>query len=64
MNYIIRCDCGTEIKGANKDEVVTNGIEHARESHAMTVTRDQVLQLIEVLSDRPGSAPGPGQTST
>lgn len=64
MNYVIRCDCGTEIKGADKDEVVTNGIEHARESHAMTVTRDQVLQLLEVMSDQSGSATGPGKTPT
>jgi|GEM_PF-2377568 predicted small metal-binding protein len=48
MHYIIRCDCGTDIKGADKDEVVTQGIEHAREGHALTVTRDQMLQHVEV----------------
>jgi len=51
MVYIIRCDCGTDIKGQDEDEVVTNGIEHAREGHAMTVTREQVLPLVEVVSD-------------
>lgn len=51
MIYIIRCDCGTDIKGPDKDQVVTNSIEHAREGHAMTVTREQVMPLVEVLSD-------------
>lgn len=64
MQYVIRCDCGTEVKGTDKEEVVTNGIEHARESHAMTVTRDQVLQLLEVLSDQQGNTSAPGKTPT
>lgn len=51
MVYVIRCDCGTDMKGPDKDEVVTDGIEHARESHAMTVTREQVLPLVEVVAD-------------
>jgi hypothetical protein len=28
---------------------VTKGIEHAREGHAMTVTREQVQPLVEVV---------------
>jgi predicted small metal-binding protein len=51
MTYIVRCDCGTDLKGRDEDEVVTNAIEHAREGHAMTVTREQVLQLVEVVAD-------------
>ena len=51
MSYIIRCECGTNVKGKDEDEVVANGIEHAREGHAMTVTREQVLPLVEVVSD-------------
>jgi predicted small metal-binding protein len=51
MTYIIRCDCGTDVKGQNEDEVVANGIEHAREGHAMTVTREQVRALVEVVPD-------------
>ena len=51
MHYIIRCDCGTDIKGTDEEEVMTNGIEHAREGHAMTVTREQVRHLVEVVSD-------------
>lgn len=51
MIYVIRCDCGTDIKGPDEDQVVTNGIEHAREGHAMTVSREQVRQLVEVVSE-------------
>ena len=49
MVYIIRCDCGIDVKGQDEDEIVSQGIEHARESHAMTVTREQILPLIEVV---------------
>ena len=48
MHYIIHCYCGTDITGTDKDEVVTGGIEHAREGHAMTITRDQMVQHVEV----------------
>lgn len=51
MTYIVRCDCGTDIKGPNEDEVVNNSIEHARDGHAMTVTPEQVRTLLEVLPD-------------
>ena len=51
MHYIIRCDCGTDIQGQDRDEVVIGGIEHAREGHAMSVTREQVLPLVEIVSD-------------
>jgi len=51
MHYIIRCDCGIDITGQDRDVVVTNGIAHARDGHAMTVTREQVLPLVEVLAD-------------
>jgi predicted small metal-binding protein len=50
-HYVIRCDCGTDVVGADENEVVTRGIEHAREGHAMTVTREQVLPLVELVSD-------------
>ena len=51
MIYIIRCDCGTDIKGRDEDEAVTDAIEHAREGHAMTVTREQVRTLVEVVTE-------------
>ena len=51
MTYIIRCDCGTDFKGKDEDQVMTNAIEHAREGHAMTVTREQVRPLVETVSD-------------
>jgi len=51
MRYIIRCDCGTDVTGNNEDEAIANGIEHAREGHAMTVTREQVRALVETVPD-------------
>ena len=51
MTYIIRCDCGTDIKGGSEDEVVAGGIDHAREGHAMTVTPEQVRALVETVRE-------------
>jgi predicted small metal-binding protein len=51
MFYVVRCDCGTDLKGQDEDEAVTNAIEHAREGHAMNVTREQVRALVERVAE-------------
>jgi predicted small metal-binding protein len=53
MNWIIHCDCGQDVTGPSEDEFVTTAIEHARTSHAMTMTREQVLGLATVESSPP-----------
>lgn len=51
MIYVIRCDCGTDMKAPTEDEVVEQGVEHARDSHSMTVTPEQVRPLVEAVSE-------------
>jgi predicted small metal-binding protein len=47
MGWVIHCDCGTSIKGKNEDELVENAQEHAKNKHAVIVTREQALALAQ-----------------
>ncbi len=47
MALVIKCDCGTDVKGATDDELVANAQEHAKTKHAVVVTREQALALAE-----------------
>ena len=47
MTYVIRCDCGTDVKGETEDEIVDNAQDHAKNKHSMVVPRDQALALAE-----------------
>jgi predicted small metal-binding protein len=50
MSKVINCDCGFVVRGATDDELVANGQAHARETHGMEISREQVLSLA-VLSE-------------
>jgi predicted small metal-binding protein len=47
MGYVIRCDCGTDIRGETDDEIVENAQDHAEHKHSLIVTREQALALAE-----------------
>jgi predicted small metal-binding protein len=47
MEWVIRCDCGTDVKGKTEDEIVKNAQAHAKKKHGVTVTREQALALAE-----------------
>jgi predicted small metal-binding protein len=47
MALLISCDCGVVVKGETDDELATNAIKHAKDAHAMTITREQALALAE-----------------
>jgi hypothetical protein len=47
MAWVIYCDCGTAIRGVDDDEIVENAINHAKNKHALILTREQVLALAE-----------------
>jgi predicted small metal-binding protein len=48
MGLVIKCDCGTPIRGVTEDELVENAQDHAKNKHAVIVTRAQALALAEV----------------
>lgn len=45
MSRIINCDCGYVVRGDTDDELVADAQGHARDVHAMHITRDQVLAI-------------------
>ena len=47
MGWVIHCDCGTSIRGNDEDEIVENAQDHAKNKHAVVVTREQVLALAQ-----------------
>jgi len=47
MGWVIHCDCGTSIRGTNEDEIVKKAQEHAKDKHALIVTREQALALAQ-----------------
>ncbi len=47
MAKIMRCDCGTVVRGESDDELVANVQKHAREVHDMEITREQVLAMAQ-----------------
>jgi predicted small metal-binding protein len=47
MAWRINCDCGVVVRGEDEDEIAQNAITHAKDAHAMTITREQALALAE-----------------
>ena len=55
MTWVIHCDCGTDVMGTTEDEFVEKALAHSRTSHALTMTREQVLALATVEDERPSA---------
>jgi predicted small metal-binding protein len=45
MAKVITCPCGFVLRGETDDEVVQKAQEHARETHSMTLSREQALSM-------------------
>jgi predicted small metal-binding protein len=45
MPKVITCPCGYVLRGENDDEVVAKAQRHAKETHAMDLTREQALSM-------------------
>ncbi len=43
----VSCDCGKTIREKNDDQLVAAVQQHAREVHAMELSREQVLSMAE-----------------
>jgi predicted small metal-binding protein len=55
MTWIIHCDCGTDVTGPTEDQFVELALAHAKTSHALTMTREQVLALATVEGEAPSA---------
>jgi predicted small metal-binding protein len=47
MTWVIKCDCGTDVRGDTDEELIVNAQEHAKNKHALKVTPEQALALAE-----------------
>ena len=47
MAKILKCYCGSVVRGETDDKLVANVQKHAREDHDMEVTREQVLAMAQ-----------------
>jgi predicted small metal-binding protein len=45
MSKVITCPCGFVLRGDTDDEVVRKAQDHARETHSMTLSREQALAM-------------------
>ena len=45
MTKIIKCPCGTVVRGPDDESLVAQAQKHASEVHAMELTREQVLAM-------------------
>ena len=46
MAKIIRCPCGTVVRARDEESLVAQAQQHARDVHAMELTRNQVLAMV------------------
>jgi predicted small metal-binding protein len=53
MTWVIHCDCGTDVAGATEEEFVEKALAHSKTSHALTLTREQVLALATTEDEGP-----------
>jgi predicted small metal-binding protein len=53
MTWVIHCDCGTDVTSHTEDEFVEMALAHAKTSHALTMTKEQVLALATVEGETP-----------
>jgi predicted small metal-binding protein len=63
MAWVVKCFCGTAIRGADDEQIVRKAQDHAKSKHALTVTREQVLGMAEKDSDPPAGGPGGGNAA-
>ena len=45
MTKVIQCPCGTVIRAADDQKLVADAQRHARDVHAMELTREQALSM-------------------
>jgi predicted small metal-binding protein len=45
MSKVIQCPCGTVIRASDDEKLVAQAQRHAKDVHAMDLTREQVLAM-------------------
>ncbi len=45
MTKVIKCPCGTVVRARDEESLVAQAQQHARDAHAMELTREQALAM-------------------
>jgi predicted small metal-binding protein len=48
MGKVVRCACGVELRDRDEGELIRRVQEHAREAHDLTLSEEQVRDMMEV----------------
>lgn len=49
MAWVINCECGVAVRGETEDELFDKALDHAKNAHNMSITREQALAVAEVV---------------
>ena len=45
---VVRCNCGVELRSANEQELIKTVQDHARASHDLNLSDEQVRSMMEI----------------
>jgi predicted small metal-binding protein len=48
MGKVVRCACGVELRDRDESELIRRVQEHAREAHDLSLTPEQIRDMMEV----------------
>ncbi len=48
MSSVVRCSCGAEVRSQDEADLIAKVQQHATEAHDLTLSDDQVRDMIEV----------------
>jgi predicted small metal-binding protein len=48
MSKVVRCACGVELRDGDEKELIRRVQEHAREAHELTLSEEQVRDMMEI----------------
>ena len=48
MSKVVRCACGVELRDVDENELIQQVQQHAREAHDLTLSEEQVRDMMEV----------------
>jgi predicted small metal-binding protein len=48
MSKVVRCSCGAEVRSTDEADLIEKVQQHASEAHDLSLSDDQVRDMIEV----------------
>ena len=48
MTRVVRCSCGTELRGTDESDLITRVKDHARSAHNLELSDEQIRSMMEI----------------